>query len=112
MKTYEGTRLPDSCWVTVNGERLPARFDLANHSPSGFDWGHLGGGPAQLALAILADHLNDDDEALRLYQQFKNQVIGQLSFDGWKMNTMDVDAALAQLNEDVSAHTSTSDFFD
>ncbi len=32
---------------------LPPRFDVRNHSPSGFEWGYGGSGPAQLALAIL-----------------------------------------------------------
>ncbi len=35
---------------------LGPRLDLANHSPDGFSWGYGGSGPAQLALAILADH--------------------------------------------------------
>lgn len=42
--------------VTVDGLELPLRLDLANHSPCGFEWGYSGSGPAQLALAILADH--------------------------------------------------------
>jgi hypothetical protein len=35
---------------------LPLRCDLVNHSPTGFSWGYAGSGPAQLALAILADY--------------------------------------------------------
>jgi hypothetical protein len=45
--------------------RLPPRCDLYNHSPTGFAWGYGGSGPAQLALAILADYLEDDAKALR-----------------------------------------------
>ena len=37
-----------------------------------------GSGPAQLALAILADHLGDDEQALNLYQRFKWAVIAEL----------------------------------
>lgn len=49
---------------------LPARLDLRNHSPDGFEWSYGGSGPAQLALAILAD-ATDDATAVRLYQLFK-----------------------------------------
>ena len=28
---------------------------IVNHSPDGFNWGYLGSGPAQLALAILLE---------------------------------------------------------
>lgn len=35
---------------------LDPKLKLVNHSPTGFSWGYGGSGPAQLALAILADH--------------------------------------------------------
>lgn len=45
--------------IEDGGERRPLnpRNELYNHSPNGFEWGYGGSGPAQLALAILADHL-------------------------------------------------------
>jgi len=60
--------------------RLDPRHDLRNHSPDGFAWGYGGSGPAQLALAILADAL-DDREATRLYQRFKFDVVGRWDKD-------------------------------
>lgn len=47
------------CVIVVDGRegRLNPRYDLANHSPDGFAWGYPGSGPAQLALAILANHM-------------------------------------------------------
>jgi hypothetical protein len=54
---------------------LPLRLDLFNHSPTGFGWGYGGSGPAQLALALLADALGDDDLAVRLHQAFKFKVV-------------------------------------
>jgi hypothetical protein len=56
-------------------EPLPLRLDLFNHSPTGFSWGYTGSGPAQLALALLADALGDDDLAVRLHQDFKFKVV-------------------------------------
>jgi hypothetical protein len=65
--------------VTVSdgqkSEPLPLRLDLFNHSPTGFSWGYGGSGPAQLALALLADALRDDDRAIRLHQAFKFKVV-------------------------------------
>jgi Family of unknown function (DUF6166) len=59
-------------------QALPLRLDLVNHSPTGFSWGYGGSGPAQLALALLADALSDDDRAIRLHQDFKFKVVA-----GW-----------------------------
>ncbi len=61
MATYHGVRdgSPEELGethVTVDGEPLPLRLDLYNHSPTGFEWAYNGSGPAQLALAILAHH--------------------------------------------------------
>ena len=64
MKRYEGRREGYAVIVTVDGRRLNPRLDLWNHSPTGFEWGYGGSGPAQLALAILADHLRDNETAL------------------------------------------------
>jgi hypothetical protein len=82
-KTYIGTPHRDSVsgqsLVTVcdgqKSEPLPLRLDLFNHSPTGFSWGYGGSGPAQLALALLADALADDDRAVRLHQEFKFKVV-------------------------------------
>lgn len=70
---------------------LPMRLDLRNHSPAGFNWGYGGSGPAQLALAILADALGAED-AQALYQQFKWGVIARLDGDDWTITRADVEA--------------------
>lgn len=61
MKTYKGQRLAEGCEVYVftgdgRSYPLPLRLEIRSHSPTGFEWGYGGSGPAQLALAILADH--------------------------------------------------------
>ena len=63
---------------------LKPRNDLFNHSPTGFECGYEGSGPAQLALAVLSAALdemvpNPDAIALRLHQDFKRDVIAKIS---------------------------------
>ena len=63
-------------------KRLPLRLDLFSHSPDGFNWGYAGSGPAQLALAVLADALKDtplgDQTAIALHQKFKHEVFSKI----------------------------------
>ena len=101
---YLGLRL---CWgaqvlVTEPGgglRVLGGRLDLRNHSPTGFDWGYSGSGPAQLALAILADYLKigrgsaaGESAALFLvYQDFKREIIAGLPQAGWRLARREVE---------------------
>jgi hypothetical protein len=87
VKTYTGRREGHATVVTVNGRPLNPRFDLWNHSPTGFEWGYGGSGPAQLALALLADHLSDDDEAVKLHQDFKRTLVASLPYRGWTLGS-------------------------
>lgn len=67
----------------LNMEQLsPARSQsLVNHSPNGFNWGYSGSGPAQCALGILLDVTDNEDIALRWYQDFKSEVIAHIPTD-------------------------------
>lgn len=58
--------------------KLEPSLKLMNHSPTGFNWGYGGSGPAQLALAILYDWSGDSRLALKHYQAFKFNVVA-----GW-----------------------------
>lgn len=62
---------------------------LANHAPSGFQWGYLGSGPAQLSLALLLDATGDEALSLRHYHDFKFMVVGNLD-DDWSINRNDI----------------------
>ena len=94
-KVYAGTRDRDGAVrVTVNGKPLNPRLDRRNHSPTGFDWGYGGSGPAQLALALLADHLNNDERAVALHQCFKRSVVAGLSPKGWRLTSDQIERAL------------------
>ena len=58
-----------------------------------------GSGPAQLALAILADQLDDDRAALSLYQRFKWACIAQMRGANWSLSSEEIDNCLARLSE-------------
>jgi len=92
-KKFVGARRDNTAGVRVvsvdgNIEYLNPRLDLANHSPTGFEWGYHGSGPAQLALAIVAEIL-PDDMALNVYQEFKRRVIAHLD-STWVLEDIDV----------------------
>jgi len=115
LKTYYGQRRQDGCLVlvaesdkpgihNVSARKLNPRFDLANHSPTGFEWGYGGSGPAQLALALLAHALDDDGTALDYYQQFKFAMVARLPHAEWALTERDIKEALEALKRP-EAHT-------
>src|SRR5271163_1829025 len=104
MKHYAGKRTPQGCTVEATDEDAPGgryplnpRLDLRAHSPTGFEWSYAGSGPAQLALALLADALGDDEKAQRHYQDYKFKVVGRLPHDRWELSQEDIVQAVAQL---------------
>jgi len=97
MKTYTGRREYHLTIVTVNGRPLDPRLDLWEHSPDGFEWGYGGSGPAQLALALLADHLGDDELAMALHQDFKLAVVAKLSQPTWSLTSDQIETAVQLL---------------
>ena len=56
--------------------------ELVCHSPTGFEWGYLGSGPAELALNILYKATGDKPFAKRHYQRFKEQWVSTLPLQG------------------------------
>lgn len=101
---FEGQRVDGTFLVTAFGAAgqivaLNPRTDLRSHSPTGFAWGYAGSGPAQLALALLAHVLGDDDRALRLYQQFKDGVIAQLGAS-WRLTDAELLGHVRRLEEE------------
>jgi uncharacterized protein DUF6166 len=93
VKIYAGGRSLAGAVVTVDGAPLDPRYDLKRLSPTGFEWTYEGAGPAQLALALLADHLGDDARALALYESFMHAVVAELD-NSWELTSADVEAAL------------------
>jgi hypothetical protein len=98
VKTYVGGRSLAGAEVTVDGKPLDPRFDLKRLSPTGFEWTYEGHGPAQLALALLADHLGDDNTALRFYEEFMRAVVAELD-NSWELTSADIDVALKGIGQ-------------
>jgi hypothetical protein len=81
---------PDGTW-----HLLDARLDLRNHSPTGFEWGYAGSGPAQLALALAASRL-PEEEARAIYQRLKGRLVARLPAT-WHLEGAELDQLLAAL---------------
>lgn len=101
----------------VSSHQLPLRLELMGHSPTGFEWGYRGSGPAQLALAIVADALNlppgtrgprlfDDDadptialarRVVGAYQQFKEDHVARWDGPTWWLLDEDVLRAVERI---------------
>lgn len=104
MKSYRGTRTDEGCEVTVeeNGIARPLdlRLDLRSHSPTGPEWGYGGSGPAQLALALAADVLGDDERAQEVYQRLKFKLVGGLPREGWVLTEDRVRSAVEAIEQE------------
>jgi uncharacterized protein DUF6166 len=92
VRVYMGFRLAGMCHVYLWDAEIPQRpvkldmrLDLRNHSPDGPNWGYMGSGPAQLALALAADALNDDGRASHIYQHIKGPIQKDWGRDCWSM---------------------------
>lgn len=87
-------------WDASNPQRpvkLEPRLDLWNHSPTGFDWGYMGSGPAQLALALAADALADGARAVLVHQAMKRALSGMLGRECWSLTRDQVCTMINQL---------------
>jgi hypothetical protein len=101
--TWKGYRRPLSekniVVMSTNGivwANVPLYLKEVNHSPTGFEWGYYGSGPAQLAYAILRtweemvegrDKRQAKAYALRMYQVFKDDVIAGIKEDEWTITS-------------------------
>lgn len=96
MKTYAGSRTIDGIKVTVGDELLDERYDVKQFTKWGFEWTYEGDSPRQLALALLADHLGDDQKALALSEAFMAEVVANLDND-WELSGAAIDTALDKI---------------
>lgn len=82
-----GTYLPadydldqdEQCRLFVDGQEvlLADSLKIRNHSPTGFNWGYGGSGPAQSALAICLHIFGNRHVAESLYQSFKSTFVAR-----------------------------------
>ena len=97
MKSYSGSRTIDGIKVTVDEQPLDERYDIHRFTNSGFEWTYEGDSPHQLALALLADHLDDDARALELSEGLMKVKISDLDND-WILTSDDIEESLKKLN--------------
>ncbi len=95
MATYKGVRGPGGAIVTADDRPLEPRHDLRNLSAV-FEWGYVGSGPTQLALALLAHH-RGDGEALKLYKEFAEAIIAEIKGDEWTLSADAIDQGIANM---------------
>jgi hypothetical protein len=105
--TYNGERIDSGTRVWIDDKEHGKITDLPHvkrHSPTGFEWGYNGSGPADLALSILSYHLEmPNGVAASLYQAFKMEWIARLD-EKWSIHRNQIDAWLQkrwdQMTED------------
>jgi hypothetical protein len=96
MKHYVGDRTIDGVKVTVDGAPLDTCVGVIEFSKNGFEWSYEGPEPRQLALALLVDHLGDNEKAKANAEAFMRGVVA--NFDNeWEMTSADLDTALSAL---------------
>ena len=98
MKVYEGKRTIDGLRVTVDGRPLSEHYEVKRFTKYGFEWTYEGESPQQLALAILADYLGDNEKATRLAEPFMKKVVANLDND-WTLKSDEIDRALKTINK-------------
>ena len=88
--TFAGERMAGNTRVTVTqggqpSRELPLHLAIRAHSPTGFEWGYAGSGPAQLALALCVEVVGRD-RAERSYQRVKDRLVATIHDDAWMMS--------------------------
>jgi hypothetical protein len=84
--------------VFKEDKELDPCLDIANHSPTGFNWGYEGSGPAQLALAIMVSEYGRDLDAHPIsYHYFKSEVIAKIQEKNFSLSSKDVRKKVNQI---------------
>jgi Family of unknown function (DUF6166) len=96
VSTFEGKRTIDGLVVTVEGARLDEHYDVKRFTSWGFEWTYEGDSPRQLALALLVEHLRDNERAIRLSEAFMRKMVANLDND-WLLTSADIDAAIKEI---------------
>ncbi len=98
-KAYVGIRVEDGLAVSIlKGRVVTPLFHIEYHSPDGFEWGYAGSGPADTALAILADYFGEDpvqalqpsSKAFLLHQHFKDHFLVRVPKNSFVIKTQEI----------------------
>ena len=73
------------------------------HSPSGFEWGYGGSGPADLALNILYEATGERDFAARNHLDFKRDHVASLPQEGGVIEAATIREWIAKRQRDRGA---------
>jgi hypothetical protein len=92
QRTADGRAL---AWIN-DDQPLP---HVVHHSPTGFEWGYGGSGPADLALSILSLVIGEEREtveifegrtcgalAWQLHQLFKREMVAGFAHEAWSLS--------------------------
>ncbi len=99
MSVFEGKRTIDGLVVTIDGRPLSEHYEVKRYTTWGFEWTYEGESPQQLALAILAEHLDDKDRAIRLSEPFMRSTVANFDND-WVLTADEIDRAVATIESD------------
>jgi len=99
-RIYQGDRTIDGSVITVDGTPLDPQLTLRTFTDRGLEWGYEGDGPRQVALAILAEHIENNDEALELCENFMLHVVANFGNE-WEMSSNDIDIALKNIDSQI-----------
>ena len=101
MKLYVGVRTElDRRVLVTSTQREFADYRLSVErmdDRDGCEWGCDPGGAAQLALAILVDHLAGEEWGPRLARRFAERLITTLPANFWVLSEKEVAAVVARL---------------
>lgn len=104
-KRYVMRRLPGGRALAVvigrDGVERSLRH-VMRHSPTGFEWGYGGSGPADLALSICVDLLEGDVPPL-VYQDVKWRLLEKMPKAGGELHEDEVREAIAIARRDLGA---------
>lgn len=107
MRVYRGIRSTNDrtmkrVTVTVDNGKPETLHHVAFHSPTGFEWGYGGSGPADLALSILTDYFkaqddpNAEDRAFAVHQAFKYAFVSRFPDYAWEITSDEIAAWLVK----------------
>jgi hypothetical protein len=110
VSIYQGWRDDEGTHVLANDK--PLRH-VSYHSPSGFEWGYGGSGPADLALSILSHYFNErylntaylkkygsrTSQAWLYHQRFKWDFVSKWEKREWMISSEEIAGWLKKQNQ-------------